>query len=166
MRSGALVAAALLVAVGATFPAQADLDPDPDGGADQAARPTCGGWIHSNYDDRTGEVVRAGNMKVGPYAECDNATYAQVGTYLYYWCYAVNGYGHRWTYARVAGSSRQGWLPQGYLSNGGSTRSCNGIGGPELPASLMYARDSAGRSLRIVTRTATHGHGRAAHASP
>ncbi|MFF4416599.1 hypothetical protein ACFYY8_29090 [Streptosporangium sp. NPDC001559] len=132
-RSGALVAAALLVAAGAAFPAQAD--PDPAAGADQLA-PTCSGWIHPNYDDATGRVTRAGNMKVGPYATCGNSTYVQTGTNLYYWCYAVNGYGHTWTYARVAGSSRQGWLPDGYLSDGGSQRSCNGIGGPKLPDSL------------------------------
>ncbi|MBB4702354.1 hypothetical protein [Sphaerisporangium siamense] len=132
----ALCAAALVTGV-STVQANASATSS----AASADDPYCGDWRHANYDDSTGTVTKAGYMKAAPYNVCDRASYVNVGTYLYYWCYAVNGYGHTWTYARVAGTSKEGWLPDGYLSNGGSFWSCNGIaGGPKLPESLMQEK--------------------------
>ncbi|GII65619.1 hypothetical protein Skr01_57040 [Sphaerisporangium krabiense] len=94
-----------------------------------------------NTDDDTGTVTKAGYMKKDPYNDCARAGYVNVGTRLYYWCFTFNAYGHAWTYARVAGTGNEGWLPEGYLSDGGSTVNCGWLpAAPKLPASLMQQR--------------------------
>ncbi|WEV27710.1 hypothetical protein OYE22_22900 [Streptomyces sp. 71268] len=115
-----------------------------------ASAVTCTGWEYANYDDATGSVSKAGHMKVGPYAACDDVEYLAVATNVYYWCYAVNDYGNTWTYARIKGTSTQGWISDGSLTNGGSHYPCRGQRAPQLPESLQSAQAPAAAQVRTA----------------
>lgn len=85
---------------------------------------SCSGWGHSNKDGGSGYSTGTYALKAGPYAACGNTGQTYSGTYLYYHCYIVNDYGNTWTYARISGTSTEGWFSDANLSNGGAVAYC------------------------------------------
>ncbi|MFI6683952.1 protein kinase [Streptomyces sp. NPDC050485] len=86
---------------------------------------SCTGWSHrdpapGSYGYMAGDY----HLESGPYETCPQVTLAKSGTKLWYHCYVVNAYGHKWTYARVAGSDTSGWMSNDNLTrqSGPSTR--------------------------------------------
>ncbi|MGW1716369.1 SH3 domain-containing protein [Streptomyces adonidis] len=89
-----------------------------------AAAISCSGWGHSNNDSGAGYSTGTYALKTGPYAACGNTGQTYAGTYLYYHCYVVNDYGNTWTYARISGTSTEGWFSDDNLDDGGATAAC------------------------------------------
>ncbi|GGU52839.1 hypothetical protein GCM10010211_16730 [Streptomyces albospinus] len=88
----------------------------PSTSASSSAKPTsvpktCGGWNH--LDPKPGTYgYLSGDHKVltGPYKECSSAASAKSGTKLWFHCSVENAYGHKWIYARIAGTKDAGWM--------------------------------------------------------
>ncbi|MFD5628554.1 MULTISPECIES: hypothetical protein, partial [unclassified Streptomyces] len=81
-----------------------------------AAAISCSGWNHSNPDAGAGYSTGTYALKAGPYAACGNTGQTYNGTYLYYHCYVTNDYGNTWTWARISGSSTEGWISDANLT--------------------------------------------------
>lgn len=81
-----------------------------------AATVSCSGWAHSNKDVGAGYSTGTYALKAGPYAACSNNGQTYNGTYLYYHCYTRNDYGNTWTWARIAGTSTEGWFSDANLT--------------------------------------------------
>lgn len=96
------------------------------GGGTAPAYADCGhAW--SNKDAGSGSTIWSDpepKFRTGPHDYCNLVNYLPGGTTLYYHCYTVNETGNTWTHARRAGTDIQGWIWDGYLSDGGSTVRC------------------------------------------
>lgn len=86
----------------ATSPAQA-------GPATQAA---CPSPSHNNNGEGHGVMLGTYNLKVGPYAACDNVRSVATGTVVYLWCWVRNSHGNYWWWVRVQGTSTHGWMSE------------------------------------------------------
>jgi hypothetical protein len=64
------------------------------------------------------------HLEEGPYAACPDIALAKSGTKVWYHCYVVNAYGHRWWWIRLSGTSTAGWMSADNLKGqqGPSTR--------------------------------------------
>nr|WP_268977930.1 serine/threonine protein kinase [Streptomyces sp. GS7] len=72
---------------------------------------TCSGWNH--LDPKPGTYgYLSGDHKIltGPYKDCSSAASAKSGTKLWFHCSVENSYGHKWIYARIAGTKDAGWM--------------------------------------------------------
>lgn len=136
----AAAAAALATAAVVPLAGQASAAPAGPGGAKSPSlRPADGpvtlapcSYYHRNPDEGYG-YVRASSLarRSGPYFGCDTLDYAAYNTKIYYHCWrwgdsvTVNGVTwSSWTYGRIAGTSREGWFSDAYLSNGGAGIQC------------------------------------------
>lgn len=81
------------------------------------------GW--SNID-ATGGTANWSNakMRTGPHSSCSIVYWVNGGSTLYYHCYTVNSDGNTWTHVRYAGTQEYGWIWDGHLQDGGSTKRC------------------------------------------
>lgn len=70
----------------------------------------CTGWAHSNRSDGYGYAAQETHLYAGPYAECSSVTAVKSGVKVYYHCYVTNAHGNKWIYARIEGTSTEGWL--------------------------------------------------------
>ncbi|MEU7603212.1 protein kinase [Streptomyces sp. NPDC041003] len=70
----------------------------------------CTGWAHSNRSDGYGYAAQETHLYTGPYAECSHVTAVKSGVKVYYHCYVTNAHGNKWIYARIEGTSTEGWL--------------------------------------------------------
>ncbi|MEW2416564.1 serine/threonine-protein kinase [Streptomyces sp. NPDC046866] len=98
--------------------------PSPKGGASASAAAgpspvptTCAGWSHQerspgSYGYMSGDF----HIVTGPYQACPAVALAKSGTKLLYHCFVVNSYGHKWTYVRVPGTDRAGWMSNDNLT--------------------------------------------------
>jgi hypothetical protein len=55
-----------------------------------AAPVSCSGWVAGANGAGEGATIEGANMKVGPYAVCNDVKYMPAGTYVYYWCFVAN----------------------------------------------------------------------------
>jgi hypothetical protein len=94
------------------------------GSAASSAADQCTGNAFRNADDGDGLTTVGANLKVGPYASCNNVVWMPAGTHVYYWCYISNSYGNTWTYARIAGTQTHGWIVDGKLNDNGALARC------------------------------------------
>ncbi|MEU1072719.1 MULTISPECIES: protein kinase [unclassified Streptomyces] len=74
---------------------------------------TCTGWAHSNRSDGYGYASQTTHLYTGPYAVCSYVTVVKSGVKVYYHCYVTNAQGNKWIYARIQGTSTEGWLFSG-----------------------------------------------------
>jgi hypothetical protein len=90
------------------------------------AQAACGhSW--SNKDSGGSSVIWSDpqpKFRTGPHDYCSLVNWLPGGTDVYYHCFTTNEAGHTWTHARRAGTDIQGWIYDGYLSDGGSNRPC------------------------------------------
>ncbi|MFE9933236.1 protein kinase [Streptomyces sp. NPDC005533] len=70
----------------------------------------CTGWAHANRSDGWGHTAQETHLYTGPYAECSYVTGVKSGVKVYYHCYVTNAHGNQWIYARIEGTSTEGWL--------------------------------------------------------
>ncbi|XIE77257.1 protein kinase [Streptomyces sp. SBR177] len=70
----------------------------------------CTGWAHSNKSSGTGHASQNTHLYTGPYADCSYVTVLKSGTKVSYECYVSNAYANKWIYARIAGTSTEGWV--------------------------------------------------------
>jgi hypothetical protein len=81
------------------------------------------GW--SNKDSTSGSAAWSdAKLRTGPHSSCALVYWVPGGTTLRYHCYTTNAAGNTWTHARYAGTDEQGWIWDGHLSDGGSTKRC------------------------------------------
>ncbi|MGD3108766.1 protein kinase domain-containing protein [Streptomyces sp. YGL11-2] len=88
----------------------------PSTSASPSAKPTsapttCSGWNH--FDPKPGAYgYLSGDHKIltGPYKDCSSVASAKSGTKLWFHCSVENSYGHKWIYARIAGTKDAGWM--------------------------------------------------------
>lgn len=82
---------------------------------------------HSNKDSGSGRTTTVLRYRTGPHTSCEPLGQAGNNTLIYYHCWtsgeSVGGVS-TWTWGRVAGTQREGWFSDKYLSNGGSTKKC------------------------------------------
>ncbi|SDU00052.1 hypothetical protein [Amycolatopsis keratiniphila] len=82
---------------------------------------------HSNKDSGSGRTTTVLRYRSGPHTNCSALGQAGDNTLIYYHCWtsgeSVGGVS-TWTWGRVAGTQREGWFSDKYLSNGGSTKKC------------------------------------------
>ncbi|MFI7273253.1 SH3 domain-containing protein [Streptomyces sp. NPDC049879] len=117
-----LAAAVLPVAFAATSLVAAPAATAGETGALACQHP---GW--SNKDSATGRISGStAPLREGVNAECSNLRTVVGGDTIYYHCYAVNSAGNTWTHVRVRsqGADYYGWIYDGNLANGGSTKHC------------------------------------------
>jgi hypothetical protein len=69
----------------------------------------CLDWNIVNGDGAV-YTTRSLYLRVAPASECAKSHYVAQGTYLYLYCRVNNIYGNEWWFARVAGTSRYGWV--------------------------------------------------------
>ncbi|MEU7028086.1 protein kinase [Streptomyces sp. NPDC046275] len=70
----------------------------------------CTGWAHSNKSSGTGHASQNTHLYTGPYADCSYVTVLKSGTKVSYECYVSNAHANKWIYARIAGTSTEGWV--------------------------------------------------------
>nr|WP_078893389.1 serine/threonine-protein kinase [Streptomyces sp. NRRL F-2580] len=70
----------------------------------------CTGWAHSNRSDGYGYAAQETHLYTGPYAECSYVSAVKSRVKVYYHCYVTNAHGNKWIYARIEGTSTEGWL--------------------------------------------------------
>ncbi|MFF9198364.1 protein kinase [Streptomyces sp. NPDC014779] len=70
----------------------------------------CTGWAHSDKSSGTGHASQNTHLYTGPYADCSYVTVLKSGTKVSYECYVSNAYANKWIYARIAGTSTEGWV--------------------------------------------------------
>lgn len=107
-RLGMMASAALIAVATSTLSAgAAQASPPPP-------EPTCPGspvhGVNGNGPAAQGEMKIDAHLKVTPYAGCANVALAKKGTLLYYHCWVENSYGNLWVWARMAGTSTEGWM--------------------------------------------------------
>ncbi|UUV35677.1 hypothetical protein NQK81_20285 [Amycolatopsis roodepoortensis] len=82
---------------------------------------------HSNKDSGEGRTKERMRYRSGPHTNCSSYGWVAGGTLIYYHCYTtgteVNG-NPFWTWGRIAGTQKQGWFSDHYLSDGGATKHC------------------------------------------
>ncbi|PXY20554.1 hypothetical protein [Prauserella flavalba] len=80
---------------------------------------------HSNKDADHGYVDADWlKRRSGPHTSCEAWGQEPRGTKIYYHCYVITDGGDSWTWGRVAGTQKQGWFNDDYLSDGGSLEEC------------------------------------------
>lgn len=85
----------------------------------------CPGPITSNYDPGAGYVrYQSVAVRGSDSGDCPADYHVGPSQLLYYWCFAVNSYGHRWTFVRITGTQKTGWVYSGSIKGGGSTYEC------------------------------------------
>ncbi|WFE37477.1 hypothetical protein [Micromonospora sp. WMMD998] len=114
------VATLLVLMLGLSGPAHAETA---KGNGSPTTASACS-YGHHNYSDESGYVTASSlARRSGPYTSCDAYDYVSRNTMIYYHCWTygstVNGI-TTWTYGRVAGTSREGWFSDAYLSGGGA----------------------------------------------
>jgi hypothetical protein len=116
-----LVAAALLGVGGVAVAA-------PAGTANEPMRVMDCSHPHSNKDSGEGRTTVDLRYRTGPHTSCTALGLATKGTLVYYHCWTrgteVLPGKDTWTWGRVAGTQKQGWFYDGYLSDGGATKRC------------------------------------------
>ncbi|MFF8600031.1 protein kinase [Streptomyces sp. NPDC015232] len=70
----------------------------------------CTGWAHTNKSSGTGHASQNTHLYTGPYADCSYVTVLKSGTKVSYECYVTNAHANKWIYARIAGTSTEGWV--------------------------------------------------------
>lgn len=79
----------------------------------------------SNKDDGSGFPRDSSELlRTGPNSGCPAVADVPDSRRLYYHCYTVNSAGNTWTHARIDGTQINGWIWDGNLSDGGSTKRC------------------------------------------
>ena len=72
----------------------------------------------------SGHLTRSAGLHVGP-SGVPSVVRLGANQLLYYHCWVENVYGNRWTHARIAGTSVQGWISNDVLDDGGSRGNAN-----------------------------------------
>lgn len=110
------IVAAGLVGVGGAAPAQAD----------PIQTLSCNHG-HTNKDSGEGRTKTRMRYRTGPHTSCSAYAWVDKGTLIYYHCYTrgenINGT-NSWTWGRIAGTQKQGWFSDYYLSDGGALTPC------------------------------------------
>ncbi|MFI1937436.1 serine/threonine-protein kinase [Streptomyces purpureus] len=70
----------------------------------------CTGWARQNNSDGYGYVSQGTHLYTGPYSECSYVTAVKSGVKVHYHCYVTNAHGNKWIYARIDGTSTEGWI--------------------------------------------------------
>lgn len=86
---------------------------------------SCGGWSHRDPDPGTyGYMTGSYHIEVGPYASCTDVALVPSGKKVWYHCYVLNAYGHKWWWVRISGTNTAGWMSADNLrgQTGPSTR--------------------------------------------
>ncbi|GGZ58549.1 hypothetical protein GCM10010387_60550 [Streptomyces inusitatus] len=84
----------------------------------------CSNHPWSNKDSDSGQVTSSSLVRPGPHASCGETARVYPGEVLYYHCYVTNESGNTWTHLRISGTNIQGWVYDGNLNDGGSTKVC------------------------------------------
>lgn len=82
---------------------------------------------HSNKDSGEGRTTADLRYRTGPHTSCNALGLAVKGTLIYYHCWTSGtmvGGKRTWTWGRVAGTQKEGWFSDAFLSDGGSKRPC------------------------------------------
>ncbi|NGY65178.1 hypothetical protein G7043_40370 [Lentzea sp. NEAU-D13] len=82
---------------------------------------------HSNKDSGEGRTTTDLRYRVGPHTHCAALGLAGKNTLIYYHCFTYGdeaGGLRAWTWGRIAGTQKQGWFADAYLSDNGSTEAC------------------------------------------
>ncbi|MFJ4103221.1 hypothetical protein [Amycolatopsis japonica] len=82
---------------------------------------------HTNKDSGEGRTKTRMRYRTGPHTTCSAYAWVDKGTLIYYHCWTVGESieGKRtWTWGRIAGTQKQGWFSDYYLSDGGATKQC------------------------------------------
>ncbi|MFD6067174.1 MULTISPECIES: hypothetical protein [Amycolatopsis] len=86
---------------------------------------------HSNKDSGEGRTKQRMRYRSGPHTSCSSYGWVAGGTLIYYHCYTWGqtiGEGSEakssWTWGRIAGTQKQGWFSDYYLSDGGALKEC------------------------------------------
>jgi hypothetical protein len=119
----ALPAVGLVLALGQFTPA----DAAPAAGVQPAA--TCQHFPAPDLDKTGSGHVKSrsgAQVRPGPNSGCVSITSVFPSVTLYYHCFVINSSGNSWTNVRIAGSSVSGWVYDGDLDDGGSTKFCGG----------------------------------------
>ncbi|MGW4898764.1 SH3 domain-containing protein [Kitasatospora sp. NPDC004240] len=94
----------------------------------QVAGVTCGNlaWPHQQQTSTYGKVIKSTSAAVhtGPYGSCATVAYLSPGAEVQYDCFVLNDYNNTWTWVRNRGGASIGWVYNGYLSGGGSSKMC------------------------------------------
>ncbi|KRF16927.1 hypothetical protein [Nocardioides sp. Soil796] len=97
----------------------------PPSGDDDMTTQSCS---HSNSDkDKSGYgYVDADwlRYRVGPHPSCTSLGQAARRTKIYYHCFTFTDNDGTWTHGRIAGTNKQGWFKDSYLSDNGSMVKC------------------------------------------
>ncbi|MFD0372431.1 serine/threonine-protein kinase [Streptomyces sp. NPDC127114] len=70
----------------------------------------CTGWAHSNRSSGVGAAGQNTHLYTGPYAECSYVTVIKTGVKVSYDCYVTNAHGNKWIFARIQGTTTEGWI--------------------------------------------------------
>ncbi|MFF8846485.1 hypothetical protein ACF08N_27850 [Streptomyces sp. NPDC015127] len=81
----------------------------------------CTGWAHENRSNGYGYLTGDYHLFTGPYRECQYVSMVKSGAKIFYHCYVTNAHGNKWIYARVEGTTTEGWMSSNHLTRESGT---------------------------------------------
>ncbi|WP_052851063.1 SH3 domain-containing protein [Streptomyces avicenniae] len=95
--------------------------------AGESAAAACPQPKHSNKDAYSSEIIASlgsAPLRAGPSSDCPTVVRVYSGTRFQFHCFVYNSSGNSWTFVRLDGTQIYGWMYDGNIGGGGSTKRC------------------------------------------